>query len=232
MRILRSKTLRSGLVELLIVVIGILLAVQIDGWNQGRLDRETAAFYLTRIEEDLRRDSTALVRLRDIALRGMATTDRLLRALDDPSLPDSAGIWIRNARGVSFFEPRVSAYQDMVSTGRLDLIRDVTLRDRLVQYHEVHNGDWLVAWSNHLRQTHWGDYGSYLPTHVDPRTVSSSGEGVFEVEFVTGWEAFRDDPNIRKILLDVWSVRDGSAEQYERRLRFASDLLQSLVATQ
>lgn len=227
-RIPRSKTFRGALLELLVVVAGILLAVQVDAWNQRRLDHETAASYLSRLQEDLRQDSIALASLRDYAEGGMATTDRLLGALNESRMPDSVGLWIAAARNTSFFEPRVSSYQDMVSTGRLDLIRDVTLRDLLVQYHEVENGDWLVAWSNHLRRTHWEQYASYLPTHVDPRTIPANAEGIVAMEFVTGWEAFRRDPKIRAALLDIWAVRDGSAGQYRRRLTLATDLIQRI----
>jgi Family of unknown function (DUF6090) len=229
-KLLRSRTLRSALVELLIVVVGILVAVQIDAWNQTRRDQRTAESYLTRLEVDLRRDSTMLASLSASSLGMMAVADRLLSGLTESSPPDSVGLWIRRARGVSFFEPRVSTYEDMVSAGQSGLIRDVALRDLLFQYHEVANGDWLVAWSNHLRWTHWEEYASYLSIHVDPRSIPIQMVDVRPVEFLTGWEAFRTDPEIRSALLNIWGVSEGSSDNYQRRLGSAIELIQMIRA--
>jgi hypothetical protein len=118
----------------------------------------------------------------------------------------------------------------MVSTGQLGLIRDVALRDLLVQYHEVENGEWLVAWSNHLRRTQWEEYANYLPTHVDTRSIPRGLVDAGPVEFLTGWEAFRSDPRIHSALLNIWAVSDGSAGQYESRLELAMELIQRIQA--
>ena len=62
--------------EILLVVIGILIALQIDSWNDDRLDRQQERDYLASMQVDLASDMSAI----DRAMQGNGV---LLDALDD-----------------------------------------------------------------------------------------------------------------------------------------------------
>ena len=85
------RYLRYAFGEIILVVLGILIALQIDSWNDDRLDRIQERAYLQSMLTDLRED----VREIDAAVDGnvilLGGLDDLLTLLsepqDDPGLP-------------------------------------------------------------------------------------------------------------------------------------------------
>lgn len=49
-----SKYFRYAFGEIVLVVIGILIALQINNWNQGRIEQNKEQTYLTNIKRDLK----------------------------------------------------------------------------------------------------------------------------------------------------------------------------------
>jgi len=124
--------------ELLVVVIGILLALQADAlreeWSQ---DREGLAA-LRLIQGDLRSDSVALAS----ALLSLESEDRAVRRLaqhfsnQEPVSPDSLAVAFRSATLVPVWISSGSAYWGLRDSGRLGLIRDEQLRAGIVDYYD------------------------------------------------------------------------------------------------
>jgi hypothetical protein len=84
-----SRYLRYALGEIVLVVIGILIALQIDNWNDRRIDSEKEREYLSSMLTDLRDDVREIdeaVSGNNILLEGI---DDLLGMLAEPA-PDSA----------------------------------------------------------------------------------------------------------------------------------------------
>ncbi len=54
---LKQRDWGTVVLEVLIVVVGIFIGLQVDDWNQARLDRSDIAEYMERIHEDLNRDA-------------------------------------------------------------------------------------------------------------------------------------------------------------------------------
>ena len=48
--------------EILIVVVGIFIGLQVDGWNEARKDKAKEGIYLERLSRDIVRDSELLSR--------------------------------------------------------------------------------------------------------------------------------------------------------------------------
>ncbi|MCA8975261.1 MAG: hypothetical protein KDC98_11095 [Planctomycetes bacterium] len=78
--LLQQKALRSyclyALGEVLLVVIGILIALQINNWNNDRVDRRSEAKYLENLERDLReqlRITTAQIDYEESVIRPRPT---------------------------------------------------------------------------------------------------------------------------------------------------------------
>ena len=67
--------------EILLVVIGILIALQINNWNEHRKEKIRASNYIDRIEEDLARSITrseSLIKLNKRILKSVTDTQKLL----------------------------------------------------------------------------------------------------------------------------------------------------------
>lgn len=120
------------LLDFLVVVLGIVIGLQASAWNQSRIDRRDEITYLVALDADLE-DSHALLR------ETVERFDRILQALirlteisDDPSqqLPTDnidqllwQGLW-----DLSFVEEHMNVYDDLKSSGRMNLIGDPKLR--------------------------------------------------------------------------------------------------------
>lgn len=137
--------------ELLVVVVGILLALGVDRLNQQRLDRLQEREYLVQLSADLETD---LSTLDDVVEQATGHRDAALTVLDVVARgPSSIGdrdafAWqINYATFIYFFFPTESTYRELTSTGGLAVLRDDALRrnviayyegnERLAQYHDV-----------------------------------------------------------------------------------------------
>jgi len=136
---LREMRWTQVVIELLLLVVGILIALAIDGWLEDRRDARTERLYLERLVRDFDQDREVLEEFvafeerqaADAVLAyrplcgGADVADReaVVRALDHLTTRRT----IRLAR---------ATYSDMLATGNLRLIRDAGLRDRIVKLYE------------------------------------------------------------------------------------------------
>lgn len=124
--------------EILLIAIGVLIALAVDGWRDYRAERKLESEYLDRIENDLR---SSLNTWESHAARLESAIELLehLRGgrLDFIGTDNAAEVW--NDYMVShWFAPpaiRSSAFEELVSTGRLSIIEDVQLRDSISSFY-------------------------------------------------------------------------------------------------
>lgn len=128
--------------EFAVIVLGVLVALGADAWNDRRLDRLDELEYLSRVHGDLTQDTLQY----DFVLSWM---DRKLEALDSvaswirdtDATPDSAELAQRLAAAANFgwnVGPlgTTATFEDLRSTGRLGLISNPDLRTQLIRYRE------------------------------------------------------------------------------------------------
>ncbi len=110
--------------ELLLVVVGILIALQIDNWNEDRKERATLQSYLESIARNVREDQVELEPLRAhrAELMYLASRFDLIRNLDRYSVEDIELvnlIWGLAGRR-SFFSANTSGFEALKSSGVLN----------------------------------------------------------------------------------------------------------------
>jgi len=130
-----------GIGEILLLVIGILLALQINTWNQQRVDAKVENEYLTLLAEELQsnidffqsfyldryeRKVRSLEKVRAHHLGTHEITDSTAFALD---VGYGAVFGTR-----SIFMSR-AAYDEILSSGKLSLIRSQVIRKGLIDYY-------------------------------------------------------------------------------------------------
>ena len=143
--------------EYLIVVLGVLTAVAINAWWQGRQDAASEANYLALVSRDLHQMVANLEELSAFEAQQFEDGVRAYHLLSEPGLPPERQAEVSrllarltDRRTVSVVD---AAYEDLVSTGNLRLIRDRRLRDQIVSFHEeagrvveIHNrNNWLFV---------------------------------------------------------------------------------------
>jgi hypothetical protein len=126
--------------EFLVIVVGVLVALGVDQWVQDRQDRALEAEYLERLIEDVRYDLDELEFIRDRSATSMEHARLVL---------DRA--WVRRAPADSLIGAAYSAsqtrapdlsratFEELVSSGRIDLLRSREVREALADYERIIN---------------------------------------------------------------------------------------------
>lgn len=138
-RALRSQDWLGLGVELALVVVGILLAFQLDRAYQGSQDRGLEQRYLARLAADLRRDSAEIAqnvtrtetRLEQIELLESVVRDPTLAAVDPSALVQA----LEKVTWRSVPTITAATFDELQSTGRSVLLRSETLRGDLAEYY-------------------------------------------------------------------------------------------------
>ena len=138
-----SKYLLYAIGEIILVVIGILIALQINNWNEDRQAAIQERLYLNRLlienNEDLETFGSIIAFLND----GIVTIESLSIALKSDSTNDSAVVaaayaYFETGSIFPIFSSSTSTFDDLSSTGNLKIIRNSGLRDNLVKHYAQH----------------------------------------------------------------------------------------------
>ena len=133
-------SLRWFAAEIAVIVAGVLIALTLDSWWQGRQDAASERSYLVLIGRDLEQMEADLEELVEFESQMVETGLRAYRVLSAKVASDEARAQVSeslaqllNRRTMSVTD---ATYRDLLSTGGLRLVRDRELRDRLVGFYE------------------------------------------------------------------------------------------------
>jgi len=128
---------RRGGFELAIVFLGVLIALLVDGWNEGRIQRGVELDYLQRIAADVDEDQRSLG---DLATALDAKLDAIGTLLESPSASDDQvlleEIVTASSAGFGVLQGNQTTFEDLRGTGNLGLVSDPSLRTEIVAYYE------------------------------------------------------------------------------------------------
>ena len=130
-----SGYLLYALGEIVLVVIGILIALQINNWNTERLNRQEAREIKENLLGDLRTDSLMLSRYLQLTEQDRRITADLLARWDQESATFDTLIHIVQEFNPSYdniISFNTNTYESMLSSGKLALL-DAGLQDKLLE---------------------------------------------------------------------------------------------------
>jgi len=127
--------------EIVLVVIGILIALQINNWNQNRLDKIKSQEYHLRIIEDLDQLNTILSKESKRALQVQKYLSASVDILKGKELTkknkDILDLALNNYFQMVELQESLGTYEELKSSGQLGLIYNKDLRKELNQYIEA-----------------------------------------------------------------------------------------------
>jgi len=176
---LKQRDWGTIVLEVLIVVVGIFIGLQVDDWNQARIGRSDIAEYLERIQRDLNRDEEFFSFLADEARSkrdGLVKLKRILAEDQSPDVdPDSFFEMVEDTSSLGWEFPEVQSvtFLDLQSSGKLALIKDSELRGQLSFFYQesLHRSDRIES-----RIT---GYAAALYEMTDPRARLVSRDSEF-----------------------------------------------------
>ena len=122
-----GKYLKYAIGEIILVVIGILIALSINNWNEEKKERIKEQIILKHLQEDYQANLVQLEQKIETRKKILTSAFRLLRAFDNPIgiVRDSVIQDLAMVRNDPTFDP---IQNDLTSTENLRLIRNVRLK--------------------------------------------------------------------------------------------------------
>ena len=123
-------------IELVIVVVGVFIGLQVNNWNQTRADARLGQDYVKRLTRDLEENLTGLreeIAYYSAVLESVQRTDELLRAAD----PDPRALLVNAYRAteLSYIPPVRATWDQIVSSGHLGFLPTGAVESGLSQYY-------------------------------------------------------------------------------------------------
>jgi hypothetical protein len=134
-----SRYLLYALGEILLVVIGILIAIQVDNYSETLKEREIYLSYLLRLKDDFLELQENVKQKRNWEEELINLAEYQLKVLTGKETnPDilKLAISIEYTASINRYEIMSPAYQELNSTGRLTLIENEDIRHFLSGYHK------------------------------------------------------------------------------------------------
>jgi hypothetical protein len=133
-----GKYFKYAIGEIVLVMIGILLALQVSNWNQDRKDRISERELLDNIHRDFVQNKIQFDTVKAINYRNLATLNGRIALF--PIERDSAKIEAFQSyppvQGISY-NPYSSSIKSVIYSNSLELIQDKELRKYLVSWEDV-----------------------------------------------------------------------------------------------
>lgn len=120
--------------EIALVVIGILIALQVDTWNTQRQDRKEARVFLNRLKEEFltnREQLAQKVMMRDRALNAARELLRFTDGTSEVNTRAQVDSLLAITLPVYTFDPSLGVLHQLTSTDKLTLIENEALNDEL-----------------------------------------------------------------------------------------------------
>jgi hypothetical protein len=130
-----GKYLKYAIGEIFLVILGILLALQINNWNSERIERKTFKSNLQFAIEDLEQDKTDLIRLTNERKRILDKADFILKAIKEQKdlsafeIFDNSEIMIWKS-----FEMNNNGFERILSSGIYETIEFQPIREKIRKY--------------------------------------------------------------------------------------------------
>jgi hypothetical protein len=187
-------------IELVVLILGIVLGLQATDWSNGRRDRADETHYLERLLADNRANLVELQRAVDGDEQRAAKIRSIAEALSGPAAePDPDALKVALCRW--FVQPDIhlqrATYQELVSSGKLLLLKDERLREQLAAEDAAHAEsrrlDVLIPAIQHGAEPIDG----YRTWHLDPAEKHTGTSCGFDI---TG---MRRDPRVGSALAQL-----------------------------
>jgi hypothetical protein len=137
--------------EILLVVLGILIALQVDNWNDRRLERQESISVYQSVRQQISEDRIKLLEVKEYNLvrsRAYERANQIISAAETAKT-DSLALFAMLLAQYSDFHRNASIYEGLALSGRLKLIENPDITSGL------QNLDMTYNFINNLESMHW-----------------------------------------------------------------------------
>ncbi|WP_197675478.1 DUF6090 family protein [Formosa sp. Hel1_31_208] len=145
-----GRYIKYAIGEIILVVIGILIALQINNWNENRKSASKENLYLKRLLSENKEDINTFTNNISDLEKGIESIEKLSLALNSAEINDSVLVTATNdffgyGSIYPIFSSSTSTFDDLSSTGNLKDIKNTELREKLVKHYAQYKqvAEWI-----------------------------------------------------------------------------------------
>jgi len=165
-----SKYFKYAIGEIVLVVIGILIALQINNWNENRAKSNKETAVLANIHKEFKQNRIQLDSVIDQHRKVHSNCAKIIslfpiKAKPEQAVLDSLSVQLWWSYGGVTFNPSQTTINALASTSSFDIIKNETLRDLLISW-----SDLITDYQEEelrSRDHTWDQYDPYLSKHFD-----------------------------------------------------------------
>ena len=221
------------------MVVGILIALQVNNWNEGLKDREKELLILREIRSDLQVDLEEFERnIGHLENQQVASLRMLEIVKEDLAYDDSYGFYLFYLRMFPRFTPKTGGYQLLQNRG-LDLVSNDDLRRAITDLYEF-GYPYIRAKEADLKTFYATQIDSFINKYTGTKSYTAENipkdlkfhEDMASLRFVTmrGFDEFKKDFDFHAAI--KYAQGDGASYlfSHEYSLRDITNLLEKLKA--
>lgn len=229
-----KATLRSLARDFLLIVTGVLTALALENWNVGYREHRLETEYLRALAADTRSHMADYESRAERLTEHSAWTATIWDWTNGvtPQQPvDEVLLWMRLGGQLNLTTQfQDGAYQDLVNSGKLGLIRHRAVRDALIDYHNYHARWNTVSEANGTRAAdrYTDAVAGVIPADVAWRAATVGDLSMVDLAPILA--DFRSRPGVRHALVGLAESHRFRSNAAERTRERAASLLSILEA--
>ena len=138
-----GKYLKYAIGEIILVMIGILLALQVNNWNEVRKENNLEQGYYCKLLEDVQQDLIQVNNQIINTKKRIEASNNLLQMLqsDYPKLDTLMNETLNALSLITYtIRPSNAAFEDLKSSGNLNILKDNDIKTRVIDYYSMLEG--------------------------------------------------------------------------------------------
>jgi hypothetical protein len=194
-----KKYLLYAIGEILLVMIGISLAFQVNNWNDNRIKNHSEIRYYENIKDQIADDGRLILdqlQFNDRYMVQFRYANEILESNDRTKM-DTLGHIIRNLTQYSDFDRQGNIYETMVNSGEV----------KLLQNHDIINGLRLLEekylYMNRMENIHYDAMITYVVPAINPNMKFSNSQ-IKKPDLIYNYEF----QNLLASLLQIMTEKD------------------------
>ena len=199
--------------EILLVMIGILLALQVNNWNENRKDRKKEKELMNAVSEEFKLDSMQMDRMlttiKDKAEQASRIIDFLSRGQDKIDTAETLSNIYLIGRFIQY-EPSLPTFDEILSSGQSTLIRSRIFKEEIKKYLKI--CDFHEAFLYQEGRENKELYNRHVHKYFDARIFSD-----FWVDGNINMDRLKNKFNKRNLLLDFEGFHSDPESLYYTR---------------
>jgi len=200
--------------EIILVVVGILIAVQIDNYRQDLQDEKLARQYLIRIRNEFRQNIETQKKYDNSLVSVLGDFKKISDYLHNPSASVNAdSLFNECSPGIFafFVNDNLTTYDELKQSGNMELLKDTTIIQKLMEFEvERQRFDKITGISLEYQKP----YATTMEKNKHNRIIENDGVLTMDIQFKSS--DYLNDDNFKNAFFSVAEFLIGIRKEFDR----------------